>query len=106
MGIEVVEFDFAVNFFYGGRYNDGHTIRDKGRYLAHITVAPRRLNVKWGFHMKAQVEIPTVLNAGTRENPVSRAVLNLNMQYGSIIFEERMQVTWQIDGDGKFVRIN
>jgi hypothetical protein len=104
-GMKVVDFQFAVNYMFNGRYSNG-AIKEKGRYLTHLTIAPRQLSVTWGFFLKAKVEIPTIVNAGTKENPKARAIINLHLNFGSAIKEEKMLLTFQIDGDGAFTRIN
>jgi len=103
-GIKTIDFKFAVNYIYNGRYSKGD-IKEKGRYLSFLTVSPRTVSVLWGYKLKADVEIPAIVNAGTKENPVARAIMNLNFQFGTVLKEERRTMSFQIDGDGKFRNI-
>ncbi|MEK6554547.1 MAG: hypothetical protein AABZ31_04855 [Bdellovibrionota bacterium] len=97
-GIKVVDFEARLAYSFGGN------IDGTGRYLANATIQYKRLNVKVGYVFDANVEIPQVLNLGTRAMPVAGMQLNLNWSVTTrpIAFKKELNTaTFFISGDGR-----
>lgn len=97
-GINVVDAVFQVIYSYGGRVNG------VGRYLTNATVQYKKVDVKVGFIFNASVEIPQVMNLGTRKAPVAGMQLNLNWSIDSrpiSLRKETNTATFFIAGDGR-----
>jgi hypothetical protein len=71
-GMKVVDFEARLVYSIGGN------IDGVGRYIANSTIQYKKLNVMVGYVFDASVEIPQVLNLGTRAQPVAGMQLNLN----------------------------
>ncbi len=76
-GMKVIELNYKVRMIYGG------SARGKGLYIASAQVMPSDISVLWGFHLNVNVDVVSVINAGTDENPVGQITLNVVKQYGS-----------------------
>jgi hypothetical protein len=95
-GMDVVDFKYRVVYAYGGSY------AGRGRYLTGMTVIPEDLSVMYGYHFDAKVSIPTVTNAGTTEDPVAEAVLQLDWTIDTLIKHEQDSASFFIRGDGGY----
>ncbi len=94
-GINVVRLAFSLIYSYGGQYNG------RGRYLMNATVQYRDLQVAWGgFHVNANVDVPTVTNIGTKQNPVAGLQLNIHWVVKGLNRIERT-ASFFIAGDGR-----
>lgn len=97
-GITMVDLQFRLVYSYGGR------IGNIGRYLSNATIQYKKLDAKWGMVVDADVEIPEVLNIGSRENPVAAMELTLNWSVTTRPIALRKIVnsaTFLIVGDGR-----
>lgn len=71
-GMTMLDFQFRVVYSYGGR------VGGRGRYLSNASIQYKKIDAKWGTVLDANVEIPEVLNVGTRENPVGGMQMTVN----------------------------
>lgn len=99
-GSEVVRFKFRVFYLYGGNL-DG-----KGAYLANVSVIPDELNVAWGYSFDAKVEVPEVVNVGTKENPMAGMTVQLTWSVDTMLKHAQSTVVFFITGDGAILPVN
>ncbi|CAF2634530.1 unnamed protein product [Rotaria sp. Silwood2] len=94
LGLRVLQFDYDLEFLYGGSLNG------RGAYLDGITVVPSRTSVAWCYVFNAKVEITSVRNVGTSDNPVAAAHVELKYQLKGL---SRVEGTTSFDvkGDGR-----
>ena len=97
-GIQVIKLEFSLIYSYGGQYNG------LGRYLMNATVQYRDLQVAWGgFHVSADASVPTVINIGSKENPVAGMQMNVNWTVSGLNHIERT-ASFFVAGDGRPTR--
>jgi hypothetical protein len=72
-GMKVVELQYDVHLIYGGSVNG------KGLYVASARVLPSNVSVLWGYNLDVNVNVASVYNVGTAQNPV--AAIDLDVQY-------------------------
>jgi hypothetical protein len=97
-GVTLLDFQFRLVYSYGGR------IGNVGRYLSNATLQYKKIDAKWGAVLDANVEIPQVLNIGTRENPVGGMQLTMNWTVTTRPISLRKitdSATFFIAGDGR-----
>lgn len=97
-GMTMVDLEYRLVYSYGGR------IGNIGRYLSNATIQYKKLDAKWGMVVDANVEIPQVLNVGSRENPIAGMQITLNWAVSSRPIPLRKIVnaaTYFIAGDGR-----
>jgi hypothetical protein len=99
-GMEVVRFAFRIVWVYGGG------LEGVGRYIARATIIPAHLDVSWGYTFNAKTVVPTVLNSGTKENPVGAAELELQWSVDTVMKSHRKSVNYFVKGDGSFVNLS
>src|SRR5207245_463280 len=95
-GMTAVDLTYRVAFTYGGGVNG------KGRYLSNISLVPANLSVIWGFNVNAQAAIPNVTNAGTTDQPVAAAEVQLQWTVKTVMKEDRQSTSYYVRGDGYF----
>jgi hypothetical protein len=95
-GIEVVNFSFRVLYTYGGNVNG------KGRYLTRVTIVPRELSVAWGYTFNADATVPSVVNTGTRRDPVAGMELMLKWSVDTVMKHNEGTASFFVQGDGQF----
>lgn len=98
--MNVVDFSYRVMFTYGGSYNG------QGRYVTGATIVPAALDVAWGYSFKANVEIPTVVNMGTVQNPVGGIQMNVNWEVGTVIKNSQTRASYFVDGLGQLKQLD
>lgn len=94
-GVEVIRFDFDVVFTYGG------DIQGKGLYLTNVQVHPRNVYVGWGFGLDASVDIPSLVNLGTVDQPVAGMQVDVKWLATSPLSKFRQGISVFVQGDGK-----
>jgi hypothetical protein len=97
--MNVVDFSYRVLFTYGGSYNG------QGRFVTGATIEPAALDVAWGYSFKANVEIPTVINMGTVQNPVGGIQMNVNWEVGTVIKNSQTRASYFVDGLGQLKQL-
>lgn len=98
-GMNVVDFSYRVMFTYGGSYNG------LGRFVTGATIVPAALDVAWGYSFKANVEVPTVVNIGTVENPVGGIQMNVNWEVGTVIKNSQTRTSYFVNGLGQLKQL-
>lgn len=96
-GMNVVDFSYRILYTYGGN------AKGKGRYLTHVTLVPHQLDVAWGFTFNAEAKIPSVVNAGTSEDPVGAMELMLSWKVNTVMKHSESTASYFVRGDGQFV---
>lgn len=94
MGIDVVDFEFMVIFSYGGSF------AGSGKYITSAQVKPTYVDVTWGFTFDVNCSLQSIMNRGTKENPVAGALLMLDYRVVTVIQERVVNKTFFIDGLG------
>jgi hypothetical protein len=92
--MNVVDFTYRVLFTYGGSLNG------QGRFVTGATIVPAQLDVAWGYSFKSVVEIPTVINMGSKENPVAGIQMNVNWVVGTVLKHSESRSSYFVDGNG------
>ncbi|CAF3433041.1 unnamed protein product [Rotaria socialis] len=95
----VVQFTYALQFTYGG------SLDGKGAYLDRVTVIPSRISVAWGFTFNASIQIASVHNVGTRDDPIAAVNLELHYRLEGLNVVERTE-SFHVRGDGQYTHIN
>ncbi|MBC7457761.1 MAG: hypothetical protein H7235_05750 [Bdellovibrionaceae bacterium] len=98
--MNVVDFSYRVMFTYGGNYNG------QGHYVTGATIVPAILDVAWGYSFKATVEIPTVINMGTAQNPVGGIQMNVSWEVGTVIKNSQTRASYFVDGLGQLKQLD
>lgn len=82
-GKEVIRFEYKVLYSYGGSFSG------KGKYLTGVMIVPSSVKTSWGWDFSASMRLQSIMNHGTRENPVAGALLTIkyNMNSWSAAFE-------------------
>ncbi len=93
-GMNVVDFSYRLMFTFGGHYNG------QGHYVTGATILPSALDVAWGYSFKANVEIPTVINMGSVENPIGGVQMNINWVVGTVLKHSQTRASYFVDGLG------
>lgn len=95
LGMEVVNYNYRVVFTPGGNV-DG-----KGKFITNATIMNADLFVLWGFVFEAKGAVPTVLNQGTKENPVAAMQMDMKWKIDSgITYNEGSQIYF-VNGFGQ-----
>lgn len=92
LGKEVVRFEYVL-LFQTATYNG------KGKYILNAIILPQ-VKVGYGFEFNSQMRLVGVSNAGKRDNPIVRAILNINYQVGSLTSRVEKNDALVIDGLG------
>ncbi|CAF0883379.1 unnamed protein product [Rotaria sp. Silwood1] len=95
----VFQFTYALQFMYGG------SLDGKGAYLDRVTVIPSRISVAWGFVFNASVQIASVHNVGTRDEPIAAVHVELHYRLAGLNVVERTE-SFHVRGDGQYVHLN
>jgi hypothetical protein len=94
LGMDVVHFEFQLIYSYGG------TLNGKGAYISNLTVVPRAIDVMWGFDFNAEVQIPQVVNMGTRTDPIAGAALDIHWSVENVIKKTHRSLEFFVTGKG------
>lgn len=94
-GMKTITFDFMLLFTYGGSYNG------KGAYITGAEVASTDVSVAWGYTLDADFKVQSIVNQGTRENPVAAAVLQIDYKMSTVLKESRSSKKFMINGLGQ-----
>ena len=97
LGQKVIDMQYRIFFSYGGTY-DG-----SGSYLAGITVEPTHVKAHWGFNLDMSVEVTSVVNMGTIENPLPALSLQIRYHVSSVVSDSKNRDTYTIVGDGRLI---
>lgn len=99
LGMNVISFEYKVIFSSGGSFNN------QGQYLANVAVLPAEVNVFWGFSLNAEVQVGSVTNLGTRENPEAGVQLNVNWRVDTPFQANEMTDSYFVKGRGAILAL-
>ncbi len=88
-------FDYRITYFHSGVY------KDKGKFLGQISVVPTNIHLKTGRTLKMKVELASVLNFGSEENPVAGAQIIINWNSPTTTRYEMYSAEYMIYGTGE-----
>jgi len=94
-GIKVVELVYEVRLIYGG------SVRGLGKYIASARVVPKFVDVLWGYDLDVSVREVAVQNLKDEQDPFASIVLEVGINYGSIIKKTSETLTYRLNGDGE-----
>jgi hypothetical protein len=100
MGIDVVEFQYRIQYTYGGRIAGR-----KGHYLTNIQVVPGDLRVLWGFHFDFEGGAMKALNVGTKQDPLAAVEVMARWKVYNPINTLANSESFFVKGDGSFERL-
>lgn len=95
----VVSFEYTIVFSYGGSH-DG-----VGRYITGAQIIPSNVSVSYGFTFDSSMQLMSVANLGSRQNPVASAILNVKYTVGSMFKVIETSDTYQITGKGQLSKL-
>lgn len=97
-GQTVINVRWQVVRTFGGRHNG------KGRYLTAVTVEPLLVEVLWGYKFSLAAEVPdtSIVNAGTKEDPVAAMTATLKWRIETAIKDSQGKGLYYLQGDGLF----
>ena len=95
----VLQFTYALQFTYGG------SLDGKGAYLDRVTIIPSRISVAWGFKFSANIQIASIHNVGTRDDPIAAAHVELHYRLEGLNTVERTE-SFHVTGDGQYTHLN
>ncbi|MGZ3698587.1 MAG: hypothetical protein ACXWPM_06645 [Bdellovibrionota bacterium] len=99
-GMKVVDFTYRLLYTYGGNVNG------QGRFLAAVTVIPANLTVAWGYTFNASTAVPTVVNAGTKVDPVAQMQVQIKWSVDTVLNHAETTQAYSVRGDGEFADLN
>lgn len=97
-GITVYDVTYTLVHRYGGSYNG------KGRYLENVTVLPHNVEVAWGYTVTLNVNSVSVLNVGTKENPIGAVTMGLDFNVHTVLKSADFKSVFGFRGDSADVR--
>lgn len=95
----VLQLTYTLQYTYGG------SLDGKGAYLDRVTIVPSKVSVAWGFVFNASVQIGSVYNTGTVEDPIAVLPIDLHYRLVGLNTIERTE-SFHVTGDGKYFRLN
>lgn len=93
-GVTLAEFKFRVTFTPNGTY------KGKGKYLSYVSALATDLYVFFGVEFNAKASIVNVVNAGTAENPVAAAQVQVEWSSDTIVVHDQGTHSVYVRGDG------
>ena len=96
----------VVSFTYRVLYTAGGHVGGTGNYLANVTIVPADLQVAWGYTFNAEVDVPQVVNVGSRNRPLAGAELLLSWRVATVMKESHQSMSYFVQGDGRFYDLN
>lgn len=95
----VVDFTYRLIYSYDGSY------KDRGQYIAHASVYPVNLSVKWGYTFNVNMIVPPSYNVGTEENPLAQMELHLNWILSNPMTHIQNTNSYFLKGDGDLLAL-
>lgn len=94
-GMTVVGLDYKLNLLSNGSY------KGKGKYIASAQVLPKKVTVLWAYNLNVEVEVVSIVNMGTEENPIAGITLSVTYTYGNVFWSETNSNRYLVEGTGK-----
>ena len=98
-GSSVIQMTYNVIFQYGGRY------QGEGRYLTGVNVVASDVSVGWGFEFDAVTKLENISNVGSKENPVSSAIISIEYTGKSTVSNISSKESFYITGEGEMRKL-
>ncbi len=98
-GSSVINFDYTVNFQWGGKYED------KGAYITGLNVQASNVSVSWGFDFDANSELVSIVNHGSKDSPVAGAAIRVNYKAKSVLREIQTSESFHVTGNGQVQKL-
>ena len=98
-GHTAVSFDYSIVFVYGG------SIDGRGQFIASAKVTPKNISVRIPYKLNVNVEVPTVLNMGSRENPVAGMQMLINWKVSTLFRVQMGSENFMLKGDGDIIHL-
>jgi hypothetical protein len=95
LGMTPASFEFMLIYTYGGKFNG------KGSYIEGAQIKATKVNVKWGYSLDVNFSVQSIINQGSRLNPVAGAVLELDYSISTVLQEMQNSKTFFINGLGQ-----
>lgn len=92
-GITVYDLTYSLVHRFGGSY------QGRGKFLENVAVVPSHLDVMWGYNVNYNVEKVSVVNTGTRENPVGAILLETNFKVSTVLKSSETHSVYDFRGD-------
>jgi len=93
-GITVASLAFQIRLTYGG------SVGGKGLYIGYAQVLPVKVKVNWGFGLDVKVDVSSILNRGTPENPLAEIAMAVTYQIKGLFQNETVTEPYLLRGDG------
>ncbi len=97
LGGTPASFTFMLMYSYGGSENG------KGKYITGALIKATDVTVKWGYSLDADFKVLSIMNAGSRDNKVAAAVLEINYKVSTVLQSTDTSETFYINGAGKTI---
>ena len=88
-------FDYRITYFYGGSY------QGKGKFLGQISVVPTNIHLKTNRTLKMNVELASIINFGSEEDPVAGAQIIVTWSSPTTTRYEMKSAEYLIYGTGE-----
>jgi hypothetical protein len=88
-------FDYRITYFYNGSY------KGKGKFLGQISVVPTNIHLYTDRSLKMKVELASVINFGTEEDPIAGAQVIINWNSPTTTRYEMYSAEYLIYGTGE-----
>jgi hypothetical protein len=92
-GMTVYDLTYSLVHRYGGSY------QGRGKYLENVSVVPTALDVMWGYTVDYKVDKVSVVNTGTRENPVGSVLLETLFKVSTVVKSSESHSVYEFRGD-------
>jgi len=99
LGMDAVKVRYQVIRMHGGKF------RGKGNFLNHVTIEPLKVEVNWGMKFHLLVQIPTVMNVGSSDDPVAAMLATLKWQVNTVFKHTQGTSVYYLQGDGDYREI-
>lgn len=95
LGKEVVKFDYAIVYSYGGSWNGS------GKYLTNVMIVPKNIRTTFGWDFNATMKLSGIMNHGSKADPVAGAMVTVKYQMNSWTAAFERNDTVHLTGNGE-----
>lgn len=93
-GIKTVDLEYKVKLLYGGG------VKGKGQYIASARVVPTKVDVKWGYNLDVSVEVPSILNLASIDDPLAAINMDVTYKISTILRSYSESNSYELRGNG------
>lgn len=93
-------FDYRITYFHSGVY------KGKGKFIGQISVVPTNVHLKTDRSLKMNVELASIINAGTEKNPVAAAQIMISWSSPTTTRYEMNSAEYMIYGTGEMLDLS